>query len=253
MDLVSIDHADGVAVVTVSSPPLGLVDRRLVGALDASIAALAEDVGVRVIILTGGQDDIFLSHWSIQEIAEADDVGVLCSQLAALCARLETCPKPVIAALNGSAVGAGLELALAADIRILEPGDHQLGLLDLNLGLVPMAGGSLRLTRLIGEARALELILMGRGVTPAEAVQIGLVNEVATERAIDAALVMARRLADQFGPAIARAKSLIRHSARLSMADGLNHERTAFHELFSQARPRQLISDVRTGKRSVED
>lgn len=253
MSLVSIDHADGIAVVTLRNPPHGLVDRRLIIELDRVVTALAEESTVRVVVLTGGQEGIFLSHWSIQEIAETEDVGGLCSLLAGLCAKLEASPKPVIAALNGTALGAGLELALAADIRILEPGDHQLGLLDVNLGLVPMAGGSQRLPRLIGEARALELILMGRGVTPAEAVQIGLVNEVAPERALDAALIMARRLADQFGPAIARAKALIRLAERTPLADGLNQERNAFYELFSQARPRQLIFDVKSGKRSVED
>ncbi|WP_084022484.1 enoyl-CoA hydratase/isomerase family protein [Amycolatopsis thermoflava] len=137
--------------------------------------------------------------------------------------RLHTLPFPVIAALNGDAMGWGFELALAADARIGERGDHRYGLIEVRLGIVPGAGGLTRMARLAGTGRALLHGLSARPVPPAEAHELGLIDELADD-AVAAALAHAHRIAAMPRTAVAMAKRLVHRGADLPLRAALDQE-----------------------------
>ncbi|PWR23937.1 enoyl-CoA hydratase/isomerase family protein [Zavarzinia compransoris] len=265
MTQVPVHIDDGIALVRLNNPPLGHVDRGMVGALGAALDLIEGTAAVRAVVVTGETEGIFASHYSIEELEPlgrhlraaagggTDDPLPVATELARHLARIEASPLPFVAAINGTCIGAGFELALACDIRIVEDGDFTLGLPEANLGLVPGAGGSQRLPRLIGPAKALELILMGRTISPIQAVQIGIAQELAADLALDAALVMARRLADQYGPASARIKHLVRQAREIPLAEGLAAERAAFLALLAEDEPIARMHDLNRGERDITD
>lgn len=265
MAQVATRYDNGIAVITLSSPPDGQIGRETVAELDTAVAAVEADAAVRAVVVTGGLDEIFASHYAVAELEElaqglhsgASAAGeAAAAALAAfgrLLARIEASPRPWIAAINGTCLGTGFELALACDIRIVEDEDYSIGLPEINVGLLPGGGGTQRLPRLIGEARALELILMGRTVSPIQAVQLGLAHEMAPHLAIDAAMIMARRLADQYPPAVARVKRLVRGARTAALEAGLEAERQALVELLGQQKAIDMLADLNRGYRDIRD
>jgi enoyl-CoA hydratase len=146
----------------------------------------------------------------------------------ALC---ESMPKPVIAAISGTALAGGFELALACDLRIAEDGDYLIGFLEPNLGLVPGAGGTQRLPRTIGMPAALMHILMGDPLTPREAERKGLVHETVSGKALGRAMEIARRLSSFPPESVACIKRLVRNATETPLAQGLALERNLFLKL----------------------
>ncbi len=188
---------------------------------------------VRVVILTGAGDRAFAAGADIREMADQRPLEIrryaaLGHEVARL---LERMGKPVIAALNGFALGGGSELALACDIRIASE-DAQIGQPEVKLGIPPGFGGSQRLTRLVGRGRASEIIFLGEPVAAVEAAKMGLVNRVVpADRLLEEAKAWARRMQERGPLALRLAKAAIHQTQESGLSAGLDYER----ELFSLA------------------
>lgn len=179
------DDERGVAMITLDVPgKLNRVSMRARGQLARVFAELGEDEGVRVVVLTGA-GEAFTAGGDIAGFLEASPETL--SRLAWNVAAPERCPKPVIAKLRGFALGIGLELALACDFRVAAD-DMELGLPEVRLGMIPGSGGTQRLARLIGVARAKDLVMRGRRIGADEALALGLVGEVVPAGELDAAV-----------------------------------------------------------------
>ncbi len=194
---------DGVALVTLDNPPLNLVTLEMTRELDALLSRLAVDPAVRVMVLTGSGSRAFCAGSDIKEFLEVAD-AVVPKKLArenAAYSRVAEFPKPTIAALNGIAFGGGLELAACCDLIVAEAGGS-IALPEIKLGVFPGSGGTIRVTRRIGEGRAKQLMFFGEPVPVETALAWGLVNRVAPPgAAVETALTMARELAA--GPNVA--------------------------------------------------
>ncbi|HVY82748.1 MAG TPA: enoyl-CoA hydratase/isomerase family protein [Steroidobacteraceae bacterium] len=199
-----------ITVIRLVNPPEGFLTPGMLPALETTFAAAAADPTVRVIVLTGGVTRVFVQHFWDPQMRATDGVpDSFPRKLRALCARIEKCDKPVIAAINGTCLGGGLELALACDLRVAQAGLYSIGTTEIHLGVLPSAGGVAGLVRLLGAARAYECIALGMTFTPEVAAARGLVTFVATH-ALEASLVLARRLTAQPARALAHLKALVR-------------------------------------------
>jgi len=192
-----VDVRDGLAFVTVNRPSrLNALDARTVEELDAAFAELAQDASVRAVVLTGAGDKAFVAGADVEALARLDAQGAraLSERGQRVFDRIEWLGKPVVAAVNGFALGGGCELALACHLRIASE-NATLGTPEVKLGVICGYGGTQRLPRLLGRGRALELLLTGERVDAAEALRIGLVNKVVPrERLLEEAEALARRM-----------------------------------------------------------
>jgi enoyl-CoA hydratase len=242
-DVLSTNVADGIAVITLGSAKRIYFDAEMGDALTEALDRFAGDPDIRVVIVTGGAPGYFNRHFSIPaliEIAEslrasgrqwpenATYNGGFFDKAMALC---ESMPKPVIAAISGTALAGAFEFALSCDLRIAEDGDYLIGLPEANLGLVPGAGGTQRLPRAIGTPAALMHILMGDPLTPREAERRGLVHETVSGKALDRAKEIARRLSSFPSESVACIKRLVRNATETPLAQGLALERNLFLKL----------------------
>ncbi len=180
MPLVETTRHGPVAVLTLNNPPANAYSHEMHLALDAAIVAARFDEGVHVIVLTGAGEKFFCAGADIAMLERVTPEWKynFCLHANETLCRLEQTPKLVIAAINGHCVGGGLEIALAADLRWAAEGRGKLGLPEVALGVLPGTGGTARLARLLGRARALELMVSGRSFDFAEGRQLGLVHEL---------------------------------------------------------------------------
>ena len=177
--LFEIDES-GVALVTVNRPQkLNALSREVVGELDDAFARVASDPAIRAAIVTGAGEKAFVAGADINELAalSALEARAVRAARAGVFRLLETCGKPSVAAVNGYALGGGMELAMACTVRFAAE-NAKLGQPEVKLGIIPGYGGTQRLPRLVGRGRALEMLLDGEPITAAEALRIGLVNAV---------------------------------------------------------------------------
>ncbi len=236
MPLWTTEVEAGVVIATYLNPPMNYIGGEGAAELGELICTW-QDPAVRAVILTGGMPGRFITHFSVDELlALADDpeeLARLAPELSrtyqALLMSLRNLPKPVIVAMNGDTMGGGFELCLAADIRILGRGNYRVGLPEVRFGIIPGGAGTQNLTRLIGLARAAELILRGRVVDPETALALGLVHELADD-ARDRALGIARDLAELAPVALASAKRAIYAGFDLPLADALTLEADLFRD-----------------------
>ncbi len=256
-------EVDGpIAVVRFSNPPDGFMDEGTEAALSEALDRIDAADGLRAVILTGADEGVFIRHYDVR-LLEArgrtlaakgytftEERPVPEPPLHACLRRIEGHRLPFIAALNGTAMGGGFELALACDIRLAEAGDHAIGLPEVKIGLLPGAGGTQRLPALIGEAAALEFILRGRTVGPKEAARLGLVSACVDAPVLDHALNLARELAEKPARALAHAKRLVRRGASEA---GLAAERTLFCDLMVSDEGIELMARMNAGKRDIRD
>jgi enoyl-CoA hydratase len=222
-DPVLYEVADHVATITLNRPDVrNAMNTALRSAMLQRFAALAADDDVRVIIVTGAGDRAFSAGADIREFVEPMVPTQFREQRRRIDFRqvMDRCPQPIIAAIRGVALGGGLELALACDIRIAAD-DAQLGLTEINLAIIPGGGGTQRLPRLIGRGKALEMILTGARIGAAEAMRLGLVERVvpATD-VMTAARALARELAGKAPVALRYAKEAVVKGLEMSLADG---------------------------------
>lgn len=254
MSLVTVERIGGAVVVRYANPPLGTMTAAGAAEMYAAVKTAADDDAVRCIILTGGLPDIFVRHYDVGELSAISDrlhgepspdpaarppEGGTFAQLVDL---LASAPKPVIAAINGLCMGGGFEMSLACDLRICAPGVAAIGLPETRIGIFPGGGGTQRLPRVIGEARALEFILRGRTVTGAEAGELGLVHEVVADP-LARALEIAADFETRGAEGLAYAKRLTRAALDRPLADGLADERRSFVEVLLTPSARQGLRD----------
>lgn len=201
---------------------------RRLGELAREAASMSD---VRAIVLTGAGDRAFCAGADLKERQGMDeeDVRDFLGLYRAAFDAIARCPKPVVAAINGVAFGGGLELALACDLRIMAA-DARVGLTEVSLAIIPGAGGTQRLTRLLGEAKAKELILLARRLSADEALALGVVGKVAPEgeSVLDAALAWVEPLAEAAPIAVSAALDAIDAAFDLSLDAGLLHERRCY-------------------------
>jgi enoyl-CoA hydratase/carnithine racemase len=228
---------DGVAVLEMCDPPANTYSYEMMRQLDAAILDARMDEGVHVIVLRGAGDRFFSAGADIRMLAGMTPrfKYYFCLHANETLSRLEQTPKLVIAALNGHTVGGGLEVALAADIRIARQGGGKIGLPEVTLGVLPGTGGTQRLPRLVGRSRAIEMMATGRTFSFEEAATMGLVNEVfASEDFSSKVLEYAR----QFCPphkasmAVGRIKRAVQSGAGMPFSEALALERELQQQLF---------------------
>jgi enoyl-CoA hydratase len=240
-DVLSIRIDAGVAVVTLGSAKRIFFDPEMSDALFEALTALAADASVRAIVVTGGAPGYFVRHYSVAALIALgerlkgqpwpEDAPYQPGSFDQAMALVEAMPKPAIAAISGSAMGGGFEFCLACDIRIAQAGDFQIGLPEINVGILPGGGGTQRLPRTIGTANALMHILMGVTLNPTEAAAKGFVQECVAGKALDRALEIARRIATHTPESVAAIKRLVRGAAATPLAQGLALERNLFMQL----------------------
>jgi enoyl-CoA hydratase/carnithine racemase len=243
-ELVTVEVDQAVATIRLSRPPMNALSTSLQAELAAAAAQVADDQAIRAVVMYGGEK-LFAAGADIKEMSERTYAQMFqaSKQLQDTLNAVAAIPKPVIAAVTGYALGGGLELALCADFRILGE-SAQVGQPEILLGLIPGAGGTQRLPRLIGPAKAKDLIFTGRFVRAAEALSMGLADKVVPD---DQVYLAACQLAAAYaaGPAIAlaAAKHAIDVGLGTDLATGLDLERANFAGLFA-------TEDARAGMRS---
>lgn len=233
-----IEIADGVAVVTINRPTaLNALNAAVLHELSAAIEALKEDASVACVILTGSGNKAFVAGADIAAMQPLDAVTAAgFARLGhAVLSAIETCPKPVIAAVNGFALGGGCELAMACDIRLASD-TARFGQPEVNLGVIPGFGGTLRLTRLVGKGRAKELIFTGDMIDAHEAYRIGLANKVVSaEELLPTARKMALKIASKGPIAVRFAKESIDAGLEMDIDRAARFEADLFGLCFATA------------------
>lgn len=257
MSQITAERVDeSISVIRFVNPPEGFLTPQMLPALEATFEVAAGDPTVRAIVLTGGVTRVFIQHYWDPDIRPSGDEPVpaaFSGRLRTLCERIENCDKPVIAAINGTCLGGGLEVALACDFRVAQAGLYSIGTTEIHLGVLPAGGGMARLVRLLGAARAFELIALGMTFTPEVAAARGLVSFVAPQ-ALEASLVLARRLAAQPPRALAHLKTLVNRTstAMLSEADVREAEALCL-ELWGSREATARMSAFNRGEFDIRD
>jgi len=233
----------GIALLTLDDPPANTYTYELMQDLDRAILQARMDDSVHVIVLTGAGDRFFCAGASIPMLNSVTPTFkyYFCLHANETLNRLEQTPKLVIAALNGHTVGGGLEIAMAADVRIARQGKGKIGLPEVNLGVLPGTGGTQRLSRLVGKARALELMVTGQTFEFEEAAAMGMVNHVYAAETREAFLEQVQEYARRFTPphmaakAVGNIKRAVQTGAELPFQDALAVERELQQLLFQSA------------------
>ena len=224
---IGYEVADGVATITLNRPDvLNAMNDVMREELLAAFTGIATDDAVRVVVVRGAGERAFSAGADIREFVPPSVPVVFREHRRRLDFRgaMDRCGQPIVAAIRGFALGGGLELALACDIRIVAE-DAQLGLTEVNLAIIPGGGGTQRLPRLVGRGRALEMILTGRRVGAEEALRIGLVERVVPVAELGkAAAEFARTLASRAPVAMRYAKEAVVKGLGLPLADGIRLE-----------------------------
>ncbi len=183
------------AVITLNRPPANAISERLVHELSDALASVELDDSVRVVIITGAGDRIFCAGADLGSAFSGGNVDAFIRFGNGVLRKIERFPKPVIAALNGHALGGGCEIAMACHLRLLKE-SARMGQTESNLGIIPGFGGTQRMPRLIGRTKALEFMILGTQVPAAECLALGLVNRLCTEgETLNDARALARQIA----------------------------------------------------------
>ncbi|SYX82380.1 enoyl-CoA hydratase-related protein [Paenibacillus alvei] len=228
---VSVDGAIG--VLTLNRPDvLNALNRELMQELVAELERMDRDDAVKVIVITGN-DQAFAAGADIREMADESAVSLLLKRQFDVWDRIGGIAKPIIAAVSGYVLGGGCELMMNCDL-IVASDTARFGQPEIRIGVMPGAGGTQRLTRAVGQRKAMELLLTGDTMPAEEALRCGLINKVApVELYLEETLKLARRIANQPPLAVSLIKQAVRKAEDLSLAEGLDFERQCFHLLFA--------------------
>lgn len=211
---------------------LNALNRAVMTALVEACEQFDQDPGVGALVITG-DERAFAAGADIKEMADASAVDMLLNDSISRWDRLRKIKKPIVAAVSGFCLGGGCELAMACDL-IVASESARFGQPEINLGVIPGAGGTQRLTRAVGKTLAMEMVLNGRLLTAEEAAQYGLVNRVVpVEQCLPQALQLANEIAARAPLAIRLGKEAVNNAFESFLADGLADERRAFYFLFS--------------------
>lgn len=238
-------HPGGVTTLRLNRPPLNPISRAVLGALVEVAGELSADASVKAVVVAGSEKALAAGA-DIDEFSDQEAAREIGAAFRAAFDAVAAIPRPVIAAIRGFALGAGLELALACDLRVASA-SARLGQPEILLGIIPGAGGTQRLARLVGPARAKDLIWSGRQLRAEEALAMGLVDRVVHEDEVEAnAQEWASRLASGAVVAMGLAKHAIDRGLDGSLADGLDVESAAFVDVFG-------TEDAAAGVRSFRE
>jgi enoyl-CoA hydratase len=234
--------ADGVCTITLDDPPANTYSYDMMQELDAAVLAARMDASIHVIVITGAGEKFFCAGANIAMLKDADPTFkyYFCLHANETLNRLEQTPKLVIAALNGHTVGGGLEVAMAADIRIAKQGAGKIGMPEVALGVLPGTGGTQRFARLVGKAKAIELMAMGALTSFEDAHAIGLVNHVWGDAELNGRTFpqAIHEYARQFTPpnkaakAVGHIKRAVQSGLESGFSEGLALERELQQRLF---------------------
>jgi enoyl-CoA hydratase len=260
MSFVTTNDVGAVRVITYANAPFGTMTGAGATEMYNVIAAAAEDRSVRVLIITGGVPGIFIRHYDVGELSDGADALQVTAPPApsppaprppgfhALTDMIAAIDKPVIAAINGFCMGGGFELSLACDLRIIADTVTAIGLPETRLGIFPGGGGTQRLPRIVGEAKALEMILRGLAVAAPRAYEMGIVHEIDVDP-LARALEIGAELSKRGAEGLAFAKRLTRTALDRPLADGLADERKSFGAVMRTASARE---GLRAGRAPAE-
>ena len=242
MAKINVIIGDGIAVIELNDPPANTYSYEMMQEIDTAVLEARMDSDVHVIVFRGAGDKFFCAGANIGMLKEADPdfKYYFCLHANETLTRLEQTPKLVIAALNGHTVGGGLEVALAADIRIARKDGGKIGLPEVALGVLPGTGGTQRLARLVGKARAIELMATGRLLSMDEAKTLGIVTEVWGDAELkkrtfhDAVIDYARQFTppNKASRAVGRMKRAVQSGTEAGLLEGLSIERELQQLLF---------------------
>jgi enoyl-CoA hydratase/carnithine racemase len=225
------ENRDGVLIITLNRPgSMNSLSRELLAALNKLVTEISVDKSVRVVVITGAGEKAFCSGADLKERATMTPLEVkqYIQMIRNTFTMVENLPQPVIAAVNGFAFGGGTELALASDIRIAAP-NATMGLTETSLGIIPGAGGTQRLVRLIGKGKAKEMVFTAHRAKAEEALAIGLVNRIAPEGGLlEAAFEMAAKIKKNAPIALEMAKYAINYGSEVDLGTGLAIESNCY-------------------------
>ncbi len=235
--LVNYSVEGGIATIEMDSPPANCYTHEMMRQMDEAILQARFDNDAHVILLRGAGEKFFSAGADIQMLNQADPTFkyFFCLHANETLNRLEQTPKLVIAALNGHTVGGGLEIAMAADIRLARKDGGKIGLPEVNLGVLPGTGGTQRLCRIVGKSRAIELMATGRTFSCEEAFEMGLVNEVFDRDDFwDEVMTYTKQFVppNKASKAVGRVKRAVQSGAEVGFQDGLAIERELQQLLF---------------------
>lgn len=239
-DLVQYRAQDGVAFLTLNDPPANTYSYEMMQALDRAILQARMDESVQVIVITGHGEKFFCAGADIQMLAEVTPAFkyFFCLHANETLCRLEQTPKLVIAAINGHCVGGGLEVAMAADLRIARKGAGKMGLPEVSLGVLPGTGGTQRLVRMVGKSKAIELMATGQLFDFERGVELGIVNQLLDAASGEDFVIQVTEYARQFttpnkaAQAVGKIKRSVQTGAEISFESALALERELQQQLF---------------------
>ncbi len=236
--VVVFSKSDSLGYITLNRPPANSYDLGFMQDLDAAVEAANGDAGVKVVLLRSASEKFFSGGADIKAFlanTTAANMGMIRTAHRAL-DKMAASSKVYLAAIGGHAMGGGLEMALACDLRFAAEGKYRLGLPEVTLGLLPGNGGTQRLPRLIGANKALEMMLTGETVTPEEALRLGIVNRLfPAEKLMEEAEAYARRLAAGATLAVGQIKRAVYQGVTMKLRDALALERELIEPLFDTA------------------
>lgn len=236
--LIEYSVTEGVALLTLNDPPANTYSYAMMRQLDDAILRARFDNAVHVIVITGAGRKFFCAGANIQMLQEVDPTFkyYFCMHANETLNRLEQTPKLVIAAINGHCVGGGLEVAMAADLRVCAKGEFKIGLPEVNLGVLPGTGGTQRLARMVGRAKAIELMVEGKNLSVSEAKELGLVNKVLEgEDFLGAVMAYAREFVPprRASRAVGHIKRAVLSGMEVGFGEALSLERELQQRLFT--------------------
>jgi enoyl-CoA hydratase len=227
-----LNTTGGVAIITINRPQaLNALNKNTIHDLDQLIDLVAVSDEVRIVIITGGEEN-FAAGADINEMVSGDPQWAKGFSFKDTFNKLENIKQPVIAAMAGYALGAGLELAMACDLRIAKR-NAKMGMPEISLGIFPGAGGTQRLPRTIGVSRAKEMIYTGRIIDADTAMNFGLINKIVEENVENEALLLAAKLQKLPPLALQSVKHVINYGLRMDISAGIEMEAVAWANLFS--------------------
>ena len=220
---VIVEKEGNIGIITLNRPPANSVNWALLEDLEKALDQFEKDKEVRALIITGAGEKGFSAGFDVSEAAKAKEIG---NKGRALWTRIERYPKPVVAALNGYALGGGCELAMACHFRVMVNTEKaKIGCPEVNLGIIPGWGGTQRMPRLIGKTRALDMLIFGKRINAPEALNIGLITKVSEPgELMNDAKDLAHRLAKQAPLAVKAILESVTKGLETSIDEGLKVE-----------------------------
>ena len=223
-----LEREESVAIITLDRPPANAISEALMRELNLALSELQADAAVRAVVLTGSGDRIFCGGADLGSAFSGGDVEGFIRFGNSVMRKMERFPKPIVAAINGHAMGGGCEIAMACHLRLLKE-TARMGQTEANLGIIPGYGGTQRLPRLIGRTKALEFLLLGTQIPAAECLSLGLVNRLCKEgETLNDAKALARQLARRAPLATAAIIKAVDEGLESPMARSIDVEIDAF-------------------------